>query len=108
MEHVIEAHPGLRDEVIEIYQAMEGAKAHDIVVALNTPARVQQRGFQVRPEHLVAVLIDAWRIDDKSRFILYDFDEELVLGPEVYKDQQDASIDADMHNNVAVLRIQVP
>lgn len=106
---MIEAHPGLRDEIIEIFTANRDQTADVLLATLNGPARIQQRGFRVVAEQLLAVIIDTWRINDKSRFLLYDIDAERIAFGDLFFTQEQATAEADQRgDDVIVLRFDVP
>jgi hypothetical protein len=86
---MIERSPGLLAEIGQLYKALENIEllsASDVLRSLNEPHRVQRRGFEVTARQLLAELICLWRIDDNTRWAIYDYDMEL-LGGKVFKDK---------------------
>ncbi len=63
----------LYQEIIEVFERYDKeASVDDILAILNGPARVQGRGFFVRPASLLSIIIDMYRINKNTRFIVID------------------------------------
>ena len=103
---------GLHAEIVEVFENGGERPANELMAMLNTPARIQRRGFPVRAGHLLAVVIDTWRIDEDTRFFVYDFDNESLVTTAgsggVYTDPREAAALADEGgDNCLVKRFQL-
>ncbi len=52
---------GLHDEIVEVYREGGERPAKELLAMLNTPSRIQRRGFPATTEHLLAIIIDTCR-----------------------------------------------
>lgn len=52
---------GLHEEIIEVYENFGEQPPSELMAALNSPARIQRRGFPVTASHLLSVIIDGIR-----------------------------------------------
>ena len=100
---------GLHDEIIEVYREGGERPANELLAMLNTPGRIQRRGFPATIEHMLAIIISTWRINDDSRFIVYDFERKRISGNEVYAsyDQAFDSAIAAIGDDCIVVRFQI-
>jgi len=98
----------LRDEIIEIYSTAKGRPSKEILVALNAPFRVQERGFVVDATHLLGVIIDCYEVTPRTRFGLYDRGDDSVMATPAYPDAKAAAMDTGDWADVCVFRFEVP
>ena len=88
---MIEPPEGLLQEVVELYQKhKDTCSAETIFVYLNSPWRIRDRGYKVTPAHLLALVIDQWRIKPNSRFLVYDDDLDMIIGDELFHERESA------------------
>lgn len=95
---------GLYAEITEVYKNSGERPASELMAMLNSPGRIQTRGFPVTQDHLLAVIISNWRIDDDTRFFIYDTDGCEIASRDIYKDPHDAAADAGLQSNDCIVK----
>lgn len=98
----------LKEEIIEIYHQNMERPSNEILVTLNAPHRIQERGFVVDASHLLGVIIDSWHVGRRTRFALYDYDMMEMCTREVYDNVEEAREEANSRApEVQVVRFEV-
>ena len=95
----------LHAEIIEILETHNQASSGAVLAVLNGPARVQGRGFYVKPEHLLAIIASMHRIDEDSRFVIEAPSGEL-LNRIIYDRLEEAQEDANQLDDTVIRRFQ--
>lgn len=95
---------GLHDEIVEVYREGGERPANELLAMLNTPGRIQRRGFPATIEQFLAVIIDTWRVDDDTRFFVYNVDLDEIAYSEVFTDHGKALALAEDHHRDCMVR----
>lgn len=109
---MIEPCPGLAREIGELYNAYKDNPGFTPVMlldVLNESQRIQARGFEVKASHLLAEFINLWRIDENTRWAIYDYDM-CELGRSTYPDKAECLDTIDGYqqaDNLIPVRFQV-
>lgn len=86
---------GLFNDITEIYAINSDRPPSEMLAELNSPGRIQRRGYVVSEAQLLSLVIALWLVDERSRFCLYNYSDNELASTRVYDTALAAAEDAE-------------
>ena len=99
----IKSPAGLLADIAEVCSVNMDRPVRELLYDINSPGRIQRRGYAATAEQLLMLVISMWQVDENSRFGLYDLGKNQMSECTVFRTKHAADEVSISHPDIVTV-----